>query len=53
MTIKTEANKMIGSIAIIIIGVKIESTAVMVLGIISGTLSVITTIVKMYKDLKK
>ncbi|MBO7612928.1 MAG: hypothetical protein J6S81_03825 [Treponema sp.] len=49
MTIKTEANKMIGSIAIIIIGVKIGSTAVMVLGIISGTISVISTIIKCTK----
>ena len=40
---------MIGSIAIIIIGVKIGSTAVMVLGIISGTISVISTIIKCTK----
>lgn len=44
---------MIGSIAIIIIGVKIGSTAVMVLGITSGVFGVISDIIKMYKDLKK
>ena len=43
---------MIGSIAIIIIGVKLESTAVLTLGIISGVFAVIGTIIKMYKDLK-